>query len=69
MGVFRTKQERGAWHTIISTDKQLIFNKMMGIYAIRWSIEIFFKEAKQLLDLGKSQSTNFDVQVHKRLLQ
>lgn len=39
------------------------FVKTIEIYNIRWTIEIFFKEAKQLLRLGKSQSTNFDVQV------
>jgi len=33
---------------------------MIDVYNIRWSIEVFFKEAKQLLGLGKSQSTNFD---------
>ena len=36
---------------------------MIEIYNIRWSIEVFFKEVKQLLGLGKNQSTNFDVQV------
>ena len=36
---------------------------MMNIYKKRWSIEVFFKEAKQLLGLGTSQSTNFDVQI------
>ena len=36
---------------------------MTKIYNVRWSIEVFFKEAKQLLGLGKNQSTNFDVQV------
>jgi len=35
----------------------------MEIYNTRWTIEVFFKEAKQLLGLGKCQSTNFDVQV------
>ncbi len=35
----------------------------MEIYSTRWTIEAFFKEAKQLLELGKCQSTNFDVQV------
>jgi len=35
----------------------------MEIYSTRWTIEVFFKEAKQLLGLGKCQSTNFDVQV------
>ncbi len=62
--VFLTRKgKNGAWHTIISTDTSLSFNRMIEIYNIRWSIEVFFKEAKQLLDLGKSQSTNFDVQV------
>lgn len=55
--------KNGAWHTIISTDTSLTFNKMVSIYNIRWTIEVFFKEAKQLLGLGKCQSTNFDVQI------
>ena len=57
------KGKRGSWHTIISTDISLSFNQMMEIYKKRWSIEVFFKEAKQLLGLGTSQSTNFDVQI------
>ena len=57
------KGTNGAWHTIISTDKSLTFTKMMEKYSARWSIEVFFKEAKQLLLLGKNQSTNFDVQI------
>jgi len=55
--------KRGAWHTILSTDTTLAFNSMIKIYNIRWTIEVFFKEAKQLLGLGKCQSTNFDVQI------
>jgi hypothetical protein len=39
------------------------FVKAMEVYSIRWSIEVFFKEAKQLFGLGKCQSTNFDVQI------
>ena len=54
---------RGAWHTIVSTHIGLSFSKMMEIYSVRWTIEVFFKEAKQLLGLGKCRSTNFDVQV------
>ena len=62
--VFLTRKgKNGAWHTLISTDTSLSFNHMIEVYNIRWSIEVFFKEAKQLLGLGKSQSTNFDVQV------
>ncbi len=62
--IFLTRKgKRGSWHTIVSTDTSLSFNKMIKTYNIRWSIEVFFKETKQLLGLGKSQSTNFDVQV------
>jgi len=62
--IFLTRKgKNGAWHTIVSTDTNLSFSKMIKIYNIRWTIEVFFKEAKQLLGLGKSQSTNFDVQI------
>ena len=30
---------------------------------MRWSIEVFFKECKQMLGLGKSQSNDFDAQI------
>jgi hypothetical protein len=62
--IFITKRGvNGAWHTILSTDTSLTFIKAMEIYNTRWTIEVFFKEAKQLLGLGKCQSTYFDVQV------
>ena len=57
------KGKNGAWHTILSTNASLSFNSMMDIYNLRWTIEVFFKETKQLLGLGSSQSTNFDVQI------
>ncbi len=47
------KEKRGAWYTIISTDISLNFNQMMNLYKKRWSIKVFFKEAKQLLGLEK----------------
>ena len=40
------------WKLLLTTDLSLGFNKMMEIYHIRWSIETFFKEAKQYLHLG-----------------
>lgn len=62
--IFISKRgRRGAWHTILTTNTKLSFTKAMEVYSIRWTIEVFFKEAKQLLGLGKCQSTNFDVQV------
>lgn len=62
--VFISKRgKKGKWHTLISTDTTIKFVKAIEVYSIRWSIEVFFKEAKQLFGLGKCQSTNFDVQI------
>jgi len=57
------KGKNGNWKTIISTDVKSNFNKTLEIYQIRWSIEVLFKEAKQMLNLGKSQSNDFDGQI------
>jgi hypothetical protein len=35
----------------------------MQHYNIRWSIEVFFKECKQNLNVTKCQSTDFDAQI------
>ncbi len=51
------------WNVLVSTDLSLSFNKAIEIYNIRWTIEVFFKEAKQNLNLGGEQSTNFDAQI------
>jgi len=51
------------WNALITTDMKINFNKLMEVYKIRWSIEVFFKEAKQNLLLGQSQSRDFDGQI------
>ena len=51
------------WRLLVSTDLNIGFNKLMEVYKIRWTIEVFFKEAKQHLLLGKSQSQDFDAQI------
>jgi len=53
----------GKWKCLVTNDLDLSFNKLMEIYHIRWSIEVFFKDAKQYLQLGKCQCNNFDSQV------
>jgi hypothetical protein len=53
----------GDWKVILTTDTKLSFLKTIEIYQIRWSIEVFFKETKQLLNLGGCQSSNFDAQI------
>ncbi|MEA3451136.1 MAG: transposase, partial [Bacteroidota bacterium] len=39
------------------------FTRIIEVYLVRWTIEVFFKENKQLLYLGKSQSRDFDEQI------
>ena len=48
---------------MLSTDLELTFEQAYKIYSTRWSIEVFFKESKQHLGLGKCQSQDFDAQI------
>ena len=62
--LFFSKQgKNGKWKVFVCTDTKLSFIKMLEIYQIRWTIEVFFKESKQLLGLGRCQSNNFDAQI------
>ncbi len=51
------------WHLLLTSDLEMNFIKLMEVYQIRWSIEVFFKESKQYLHLGSCQSANFDAQI------
>ena len=48
---------------LVSTDTDLTFSNAMKYYRIRWSIEVFFKECKQNLNINKCQSTDFDAHI------
>ena len=54
---------RGNWNVLLTTNNKLDFEEAYRIYSIRWCIEVYFKEAKSLLRLGKSQSQDFDAQI------
>jgi len=60
---FSRKGRNGKWRMFITTDTELSFIKMIEIYQIRWTVEVFYKEAKQLLGLGRCQSNDFDAQI------
>lgn len=47
----------------MTTDLQMSFARIIEVYKIRWTIEVFFKECKQYLLLGKCQSQDFDAQI------
>ena len=60
---FSRQGTNGKWRVFITTNTELSFIKMIEIYQIRWTVEVFFKEAKQLLGLGRCQSKDFDAQI------
>lgn len=47
------------WALFLTTDIQLSVSKMLEIYALRWGIEVYFKEAKQHLGFLKEQTATF----------
>ena len=51
------------WVAFFSTDPELSGRGVVKKYILRWSIEVFFKEAKQRLGLGKEQSRSFAAQI------
>jgi hypothetical protein len=60
---FTRFSKRSKWCLILSTNINLTFHQALEIYTIRWTIEVMFKECKQLLNLGVCQSNDFDAQI------
>jgi hypothetical protein len=64
MQLFFVKMGRcKTWKLLATTDLSLNFIQVFELYQIRWSIEVFFKESKQYMGLGKCQSQDFDAQI------
>ena len=47
------------WALFLTTDIQLSMCKMLETYALRWGIEVYFKEAKQHLGFLQEQTATF----------
>ena len=47
------------WALFVTTDVGLSVSKMLEIYALRWGIEVYFKEAKQHLGFVTEQTRTF----------
>ena len=47
------------WALFLTTDTRLSMLKMLEVYALRWGIEVYFKEAKQHLGFLAEQTTRF----------
>ena len=54
-----TTSSKRDWALFLSTDAQLSAVKMLEIYAMRWAIEVFFREAKQHLKWLEEQSLSY----------
>lgn len=48
------------WHCFLCTETDLAPEEILNYYARRWAIEVYFRDAKQLLALGQGQSECFD---------
>lgn len=51
------------WHAFLSTEADMEIAEILNYYSRRWAIECYFKDCKQLLELGKGQSETFDAVV------
>ena len=47
------------WALFLSTDPTMAMSKMLEVYALRWGIEVYFKEAKQHLGFLVEQTRTF----------
>ena len=47
------------WAVFLSTDPSLEPQRILELYALRWAIEVYFKEAKQHLGFLKEQSNHY----------
>ncbi len=55
------KQQKENWVVFLSTDEGLCTEKIFEIYALRWSIEVYFKEIKQHFGFLKEQTGDYAV--------
>ncbi len=54
---------KSSWAAFFSTDTTLTAPEVVKKFMSRWAIEVFFKEAKTMLGLGKDPSQSFQAQI------
>jgi len=55
----KTSAGKHDWAVFLTTDVTLEPPRILEIYALRWAIEVYFKEAKQHLGFLKEQSNHY----------
>jgi len=61
--IFSRKKSEPKILGLVSDDPKLSACQMIGAYDDRWSIEVFFKDTKQLLGLGQYQNVSLEAAV------
>lgn len=61
---FCKRGKKEAWKVLLTTDLRLRFMCAYEIYAMRWSIGVFFSDSKRLLGLADCSSRNFCFRTH-----
>lgn len=57
------RSSRKKWHAFLSTNINMELPEILKYYSCRWTIEVYFRDCKQMLYLGKGQSETFDAVV------
>ena len=56
-----TKRKKENWVVFLSTDASISTKKILEVYALRWSIEVYFKEVKQHFGFLREQTGDYAV--------
>ncbi len=48
------------WHCFLGTETDMEIAYILDYHSRRWAIKVYFRDCKQLLELGKGQSETFD---------
>jgi SRSO17 transposase len=58
-GDTQTTVSKHDWAVFLTSDTALSAAEILGLYSLRWAIEVYFKEAKQHLGFLKEQSNHY----------
>ena len=60
---FCKRGRKEAWKLLLTTDLSLDFVRAYEVYAMRWSIEVFFSDSKRVLGLADCSSRDFSAHI------
>ena len=60
-GRYLDTRKPSSYHLLLCTDPGMDLPEILEVYALRWNIEVYFKEIKQYFGFGKEQSWQYTV--------